>query len=140
MNINHNLTKRRLAMVKAAITAQALDCREIGVAVHASRAYMIVFMRELLKLNMVHVERWNRVYQTDAAVYRWGKGKSAPRPPAKLNKDILMAYRMRLKADKERRELHLARARAQDNASRLVKRLKREPQNPFSALFAGGHP
>jgi hypothetical protein len=132
MNPSHTLTVRRLDAIEKALKARAMTAAELAGAVHIGHVAMLRYIRELMALGQIRIERWKRSgVRHWCACYRWGKGENAPKPAPITNKIAQRAYRERIRKDPLANELFLARNRARDRAQSATKK----PQQWFSALM-----
>lgn len=118
MNELDSRTARRIRMIEAAITDEAMSAIDIAEAICIVNQSMLEYIRYLLgddpKIGWrIHVERWHEIKPgRRVALYRWGGGKNKRKPRALTRVEQNRAYRERAK-------------------------VRKSPQTPFSALFVG---
>ena len=130
MNELDSRTARRIADIKAKLTARAMTTAELSESIHINVTSVQLYMRALLG-NRVFIESWRRVPGHIIAVYRWGESANAPKPLGRTAAQSERDRIKRIRKDPDAYALHLAKSRARYAADKAT----RTPQTPFSALF-----
>lgn len=123
MNADNPITKHRIAAIERALNAGDKTIHQIAaeICIHVDRARKHVFL--MLELNKLHIKRFAPCAVGNdypVAVYRLGAGRNAKKPIARTGAQKQVAYRKRIKADAERRDLRNARRRAARSAQAAI--------------------
>lgn len=125
-------TIKRLADIKAALTARAMTVNELAEAIHIN-AWSAGFYMRNLHGNRVYIESWNYVPSRIVAVYRWSNLPDAPKPPAKTPVECERNRIARIKKNPEAHDRYLSYHRGRTAAKKAVKK----PNTWASSLFSG---
>lgn len=85
MTFNSNLANRRIKLIERALTDQKLSLQQLCEAVFLTRFCCRTYINHLKELKKVHLCKWRRDEINGkkywVALYTWGEGKDAKRPP-----------------------------------------------------------
>lgn len=131
MNEQDSRTIKRLADIKAALTARAMTVTELAAAIHINRASAGKYISDLHG-DRIFIESWQRAASHITAAYRWGDGKDAPKPPAHTPEFCERERMERIKKNPELRDRYLSYHRARGAAKRAARQ-----KNPWFGALPG---
>lgn len=104
MTFQSALGERRIALIQKAIGDKQLSLKEIHEAVYITRSCARYYINYLMASNKLHLCKWRHDEingrQYWVALYAWGEGKNAKRPPKETDaKRLKRRYKERKAED-----------------------------------------